>query len=161
MDHYEFLALTRHASQEMLKSSRARVESTAWGLVGQPLFYPESRCPFCKTVVRSPYVWIIQEMTDRAIPRLLGAFLPQADGRVTVVQPSHPHDTGGGYLCRGQHDTVWGLLASAPNLNDCPMGQFRVPLWLKRYWNHPNCAEAITYMQAHEVGKTFITEYLS
>src|SRR5678809_994728 len=118
MDHHELLTVTRrlvlacHTTQ-----TRRATASPEWEFTVTPVLYPESKCPYCLSVIRSPGIWFL---TDSNLYRLLGALFPTQSGPVKLVQPSHPHDTGGGYLCLGRNRDGIALLSSPPNLLDVP-----------------------------------------
>lgn len=143
MDHHGFLNVVRVVSMTLRDTRHKRESQTDWAWAVTPIVFPEARCPFCHEVARSPYIWLIEEHPK---PRLVGAFKPMMGGKLEVVQPGHPHDTGGGYLCIGNHANVFSLFANEPNMGDCPMGTYRVPNWYKRYWNH-TCVEGLEYIK--------------
>lgn len=152
MDHYGFLNVFR-AVDLTLRDVQYKRDNTKgyWKLAITPLVFPEMRCPFCKIALRSNYVWLISDMPH---PRLHGAFKPEGGKKYCVFQPSHPHDCGGGALCRGKHNTVAELFAAGVNLDDCPMGTYRVPRWFKEHFNH-TCKEARDYLASYADNETY------
>jgi len=141
MDHHELLSTLRQFSTKChtVKQLKERHRTTpSWGFESDVIMFPESHCPFCLAIVRSPGIWFISKVKPNEYIRLLGVLMPN---RVGLIQASHPHDSGGGYLCLGKNATAVDLLHSTPNLNDSPMGWWYVPRWLRRYWNH-DCQES-------------------
>lgn len=145
MDHHGFLTAFRTISAVAQQVQVQRKESinTTWSWAGTPVMYPESKCPFCKGVIQSQGIWLFDGLRQE---RLIGALFPTEGGKIQLVMPSHPHDTGGGYICFGGHPNGAAVLASAPNLSDVPMGKFYVPRWIKRYWGH-ECKQMLKYLR--------------
>lgn len=149
MDRHGLLTLARTLAMTFSNVSQARIsQSHIWDWVAIPLIQPETICPFCKESVRSSGVWFLDN-TDVTLPtrydKLRGAIFPSRSGKVELVHPSHPHDTGNGVLCLGGHSTGFNLFASMPNLHDTPMGAYHIPRWLKRYWRH-DCKDMREYL---------------
>lgn len=148
MDHHGLLAIMRRIAVAHQSIHIARtVEKLTWEWKVTPLFFPESHCPFCNTVVKSNGIWFIAE--GNGASRLIGAIIPTPGQPVEMFFPGHPHDTGGGHLCLGNNLTGVALLASTPNLRDCPMGVTRVPHWLKKYWSRHTCQASRDFIQSH------------
>jgi hypothetical protein len=162
MDHHGLLTTlyaVNHACLQAHAARRATVKT--WNWAASPVIRPETRCPFCETIVRSEGIWFLEQTIK---DRLVG-MLPLNQGQqVKIIQPGHPHDTGGGYLCLGKNATGVELLASTPNINDAPMGTWRIPKWLFDYWGHW-CEPAALYLRAREVDYTqyrlALREYLT
>ena len=145
MDHHGLLNILRALSITCHQVQVARTSAPPeWGWVYTPIVMPESRCAFCHRPIRSKGIWFF----SRALPnnRLFGMLPVRQDGTVELINPRHPHDTGGGGLCLGRNASGIALLANEANLEDCPMGRHRVPLWYKRYWNH-DCLEMRKYLE--------------
>lgn len=132
------LSLSCHAVHESRVSTRPE-----WGWMHTPVVFPESRCVFCEDTIRSPGIWFLGGPLHK---RLFGMLRIVPGGKAVLIQPSHPHDTGGGNLCLGKNPTGIDLLATPPNLNDCPMWSYNVPQWYKRYWDH-DCGEMRDYLR--------------
>lgn len=158
MDHHGLLALTRALTLNLQQAHRERVEGPAnWTWALTPVIYPESRCPYCHNVTRSPGIWCLSYNSEQW--RLMGAFFPKAGGKLELIQPSHPHDTGGGYLCLGSNRDGVALLSSVPNIHDAPMGRYSIPKWLKKYWDH-SCPQGLRLLSSSEALKPYLEEYL-
>lgn len=127
-----------------------------WQWRGTPVIYPESKCPFCNTAIRSNGIWFLRGIKHEY---LTGALFPATNAKVQLIQPSHPHDTGGGALCLGKNATGIELLAGTPNLRDCPMGSGYIPRWQKRYWNRHDCPEGREYIKHWSYGSA-VTDLL-
>ena len=147
MDHHGFLTVFR-AVAASAQQVQANTTTRTWSWVGTPVIYPESRCPFCRHVVRSPGIWLLANGNYLKNDKLVGALFPTRGGKIKLVMPSHPHDTGGGYLCLGRNADGVALLASTPNIDDSPMGKFMIPRWLAMYWNH-KCKEMVKYLKLY------------
>jgi hypothetical protein len=138
MDHYGLLGVAR---QLTLACNEVHIKRNSlvcdWEWAGTPVLYPETHCPFCLQVVRSNGIWFFSGTNQ---DRLVGVIMLDQP-TVKMVFPSHPHDTGGGYLCFGKYGNKTGieLLASTPNIGDSPRGAWRIPMWLKQYWNGHVC----------------------
>jgi hypothetical protein len=152
MDHHGLLTLTRQLNITLTGINTVRSTGPPeWKWKVAPILFPESHCPFCLEVIRSEGVWFLKDDASgtRLLNRLVGAVFPSnTGGKVTLIQPSHPHDTGGGVLCLGRNVSGIALLASTPNINDSPMGRYYIPLWLKRYWNRHDCQDMRKYLRA-------------
>ena len=157
MDHHGLLTLTRALSVAFEVTQVKRQGPPDWSWAVTPVVYPESHCPFCKAVVRSPGVWCLRK--NEGVWQLVGAFFPRHGGKLTLVSPSHPHDTGGGYLCIGYNRDAVALLASTPNILDAPMGHWKIPQWLKEYWNH-QCDAAAVYLRSAPTWREHLERYL-
>ena len=144
MDHHGLLGVLRtlNVTCHTVNEARAGV-APEWSWVNTPVIFPESRCVYCKSPMRSNSIWFLGG--DR-YTRLFGILQVRAGGKVDLIFPSHPHDTGSGTLCLGCNPTGIDLLATEPNLSDCPMGRYRVPVWYKRYWGH-DCPEMREYLR--------------
>jgi hypothetical protein len=141
MDHHGFLGLVRQIDKSLSQATIERDTSAPrwwWNCVA--VINPESKCPFCHDTIRSDGIWFF---AGERYKRIVGLVMPNS--KFILIHPSHPHDTGGGFLCLGRNPDGIALLASAPNLMDCPLGPYRVPRWLKRYWGH-TCNEAKDYL---------------
>lgn len=156
MDHHGFLNTIRVLSTTLRDVQYKRQNSLEWNWAGTPLMFPETICPFCHGVARSPYIWLIEEKPK---PRLIGVVKTTSEGKIGIAYANHPHCTGGGYLCLGNHANVYNLFASAPNLDDCPFGTRRIPMWLRTYWDH-RCDEAVEYLRSKADFQEYLTEYL-
>lgn len=147
MDHHGLLILTRQVQTTLTGIRQVRPSNISeWNWHVRPVLYPESRCPFCLEVIRSNGIWFF---TNPLWDKLIGMVLLEQGKRFELIQPSHPHDTGGGFLCLGKNDTGIELLASTPNLRDTPMGPLLIPRWLKRYWNRHTCEQSRAYIQEY------------
>lgn len=146
MDHNGLLRLLRAATLECNKvvACRSGKEAVNWEWAVTPIMYPESRCPYCHDPIRSPGIWFLKGPNHS---RLAGAIFPQPNGKVVVVNPSHPHDICGGQLCLGSHATGIAVFMAEANLRDTPMGSHYIPRWLKRYWRH-DCKEMRWFLYA-------------
>ena len=145
MDRHGLLNILRSLSVTCHTIQMERMnQRPEWSWVHTPIIFPESRCSFCHKPIRSPGIWFLSSSPMHN--RLYGMLQIQAGARVVMIQPSHPHNTGGGGLCLGRNRNGIELLAGEANLNDCPMGRHRVAAWYKRYWNH-TCPESRAYMQ--------------
>jgi hypothetical protein len=144
VDHHGLLTLIRQLNTVLTNIDTAkRTGPYKWNWNVTPVIYPESHCPFCRSIIRSNGIWFFKG------PRyeiLVGAIFIPPDKKVTLIQPGHPHDTGGGLLCLGRNETGISLLASTPNLNDTPMGRYSIPMWLKEYWNKHDCKNMRDYL---------------
>lgn len=144
MDHLGLLTLVRKLSSEMHNVVEERKNRTPiWKWNHMAVVMPESKCAFCRAVVRSNGIWLFSNAPR--YNRLVGMIKIEKNGDSKLVYPSHPHDMGGGSLCLGSNSTGMDLLASPANLNDCPIGYEKVPDWLEKYWNHkcPSAAAEI------------------
>jgi len=141
MDHHGLLTVMRQvtAVHQSIHISRT-AERPTWNWKVIPILFPESHCPFCNEIVKSEGIWFITEGYKTA--RLIGAIFPTPGKPVKMIQPGHPHNTGGGHLCLGKNLSGVDLFASTPNLLDCPMGIVNIPRWLKRYWSRHTCKES-------------------
>ena len=131
MDHHGLIALARAITFDLQAVRQSRVQETQWFWQATPVIFPESHCPWCNGVMRSPYIWFLQ---GEKYEKLIGAFKPIAGGKVDLVYPSHAH--GGAPLCLGHNPNGIALLASTVNLADCFMPKTCIPKWLKTYWDH-------------------------
>lgn len=147
MDHHGFLTLFRYAAfiaqqKQLVRNSN----KTEWRWNGTPVIYPESLCPFCSHVIRSPGVWLLTDNGQYKYGKLIGAFFPTDKGKISLIMPSHPHDTGAGHLCLGKNPDGIALLASMPNIYDSPMGKDNIPKWIAKYWGH-KCKEMVVRLK--------------
>ena len=143
MDHHGLLNMLRSLAITCQTTQQARNNTRLeWSWVHPPIVFPESHCVYCKATIRSPGIWFLG---GDQFTRLFGMLKVTAGDKIELIQPSHPHETGGGNLCLGRNPTGIDLLATPPNLDDCPMGSYRVPAWYKRYWNH-DCDEMREYL---------------
>ena len=147
MDHHGFLTISRQVNTALLNiKGRAMTLPPQWTWVGTPVICPETHCPFCRNVVRSNGIWFFRGAKQE---KLIGAIFPGLPGeKVTLIFPDHPHNTGGGILCLGRNLSGIALLASMPNVRDCPMGSYYIPRWLKRYWGRHVCDEGRDWVNA-------------
>lgn len=145
MDHYRLLTIMQrlNAAKDTAVALR-NAEPKQWKWHCTPVLYPEFKCPYCYNIVRSKGIWFLKGDKNE---RLMGVFFLRANNRFVLEHISHPHDTGGGFLCIGSHRDGVALLNSPPNLLDCPMGKCYVPRWLKLYWEH-NCQEMTDYIRS-------------
>lgn len=142
MDHHELLGTLRRVSLACNNTYAKRVGTNPeWSWELTPIVFPESLCPFCKKAIRSNGIWFFRGPRQE---QLIGALFPTQGGTAKLIQPSHPHDTGGGFLCLGRNLTGAALLASMPNMQDIPIGSHRVATWIAKYWQH-KCAEGEKY----------------
>jgi hypothetical protein len=164
MDHHGLLTLTRQLNITLTSINTVRsTNSPEWKWKATPVLFPESHCPFCLEVIRSEGIWFLRDEMNGRKEKLVGAIFPGAPGhKVTLIQPSHPHDTGGGLLCLGKNASGIALLASTPNVYDSPMGKYYIPRWLKRYWNKHDCGEMRDFLQEgyREGNISFLSFYI-
>ena len=138
MDNHGLLSLTQTLATAMHEVTAERKLAARWSWHVTPLIFPESRCPYCSVVIRSPYIWFL---SGTNLNILLGAFEPKKDTKIVLIDPSHPHTMGGGRICLGSHTNGAALFASGPNLRDLPLGFGRTACWVNKYWGPHYCAQ--------------------
>lgn len=144
MDHHGLLVLTRTLTQRMYGVGEAvRMNRPYWKWRYTTVVQPESRCPFCLGVMRSPYIWFLSGLRNNKLHGILDV----ESGKPSIKWTDHPHALdNSGQLCLGGFTNGIDLLCSPANLNDTPMGSSRIPTWQKLYWNH-ECQEAYDYLR--------------
>lgn len=144
MDHNGFLRLTRQVHAATQEIARLRAETPGhWEWKYMTLPFPESKCPYCNEVIRSNSIWFI----NQAVTRLIGIMQVKPGMKAVLQPPRHPHIMDSvGTLCLGRNRDVVSLIASPPNLLDCPMGIQHVPRWLITYWDH-RCAIMMNHIR--------------
>ena len=146
MDHYGLLRTVTLLTQATHEASLARKDAVPrWKWKATPVIFPESKCPYCATTIRSNMIWFLGE---ERLSRLYGAIQPKRGGRVKLEQPFHPHHTGGGYLCLGGHPHGIALFSNPPNLRDLPMGREFTAKWVNKYWGH-YCKEMTLHLLSY------------
>lgn len=114
--------------------------STGWHWRKGTVLFPEAKCPFCSSVIKSRAVWLVEDFYLR------GQGVPIAGRPLVLDKPSHPHATPSA-ICMG--DAVDPLQALFNGLN--PKSSYfdteheshgGIPEWLRGpYWEH-DCNEA-------------------
>src|SRR5688572_9862832 len=113
----------------LAEQESATVEGWKWkkGIV----LFPETRCPYCKDVVRSKAIWVVHGYS------LIGQAVPVHGREFKLDSPSHPHATPSD-ICMG--DAVDPLQALFNGLNP-ESAYIQVDGWLRgKYWRH-SCVE--------------------
>lgn len=148
MDHHGFLGLVRELSSRFAQLAAVkRGELPRWRWHSTVVVMPESRCPFCKAIIRSRGIWHLDQPPLFKVLR--GVTMLETTKRLhtTMHYPQFPHQlTAHGMLCLGNHKDGIELLASPTNLHDVPMGVQRLPYWLKLYWDH-ECRESHRWLR--------------
>lgn len=129
MDHHGLLT-TAARIQDCL--TRAKQSPPKWYWQWTTLVFPESRCCFCGSPMRSPYLWCL----DVRKRRLIGVVRVQKGRLTEPARIGHPHMLDNqGTLCIGRNLDVIGLISSPINRADMPHWT-DLPSWLQMYWNH-------------------------
>ena len=132
MDHYGLLTLARTVTTNLRQIESKRVGDNTWKWTVTPVIFPESHCPYCSGVIRSPYIWFLE---GTKYENFVGILNPNdINKKVVLGYASHPH--GGRPACLGKNPDGIALLASTVNINDSGMPRALVPKWLKVHWNH-------------------------
>ena len=147
MDNHGLLNLTRQLAMGMHEVVEARKANKLWFWNATPIAFPESKCPYCKEVIRSQYIWFMQGMK---LNLLLGAFKPEEGKKVRLVSATHPHSMGGQSVCIGSHPNGAALLATGPNMRDIPLGAGKTALWINKYWGPHWCSNLEKEIISHD-----------
>lgn len=113
--------------------------SIGWRWRKGTVLFPEAKCPFCSSVIKSRAVWLVEDFY------LVGQGVPVAGKPLVLDRPSHPHAIPSA-ICMG--DAVDPLQALFNGLN--PKSSYfdpdheshgGIPKWLRgKYWEH-DCTE--------------------
>lgn len=145
MDHARYINTVQQVSRIAHQYHDAKNGlAQSWKFNCTPVIKPQSRCSFCRAVITSPAIWFLKGFKNQT---LVGIY--RADGpRFSRMRLEFPHLLDSrGTLCLGGFSDGTQLLASPINLNDCPMGKHKVPIWYRDYWNHPVCEGARVYLR--------------
>lgn len=120
-------------------ATRVSAPTVGWSWSKGVVLFPESRCPFCKGVMKSRAVWLVQGNY------LIGQAVPVAGRELVLDPPEHPHATPSAICMGNAREPLQALFnglnpkSSYFNANDeitggmCP--------WLRGpYWEH-SCDE--------------------
>lgn len=131
MDHHGLLTLVRSLGIQLQNVRREREITHRWSYVETPVFFPESRCPYCNEVIRSPGIWFLK---GDKFQFLVGVLIPREGGHPRLQQPYHPH--GATPFCLGRNRDGIELLSSPVNIRDCSMALENIPHWIRQWWDH-------------------------
>lgn len=133
MDHHEFLRLFHRVTHSMQLKRRAAA-IMRWDWACTPVVRPESRCPYCNSIVVSPYIWFLDSDKRRFI-----FTLPIREGAKLMI-PVHPHAASvNGTICRGSHPDGVSVLMNPVTVGQTYLSPAEIPRWYHIYWNH-TCA---------------------
>jgi hypothetical protein len=120
----------------LLLATNESAQEKGWRWRKGVVLFPEARCPYCKGVIKSRAVWLVEGfyLRGQAVPR---------QGRPLVLEDAlHPHCLPGDAICMG--DAVDPLQALFNGLNPSSaysMDDLSFPDWLRgELWGH-DCAE--------------------
>ena len=148
MTRTELIGLTRTLNVTTQQMQADRNTCTTWELAATPVFFPESHCPYCKGIIRSPGIWFLG---GENYNRLYGVLIPQQGGKVELLPSRHAHELGQGYLCLGRAPTGIALLSNTVFLGNLGMSPSVVPWWLNKYWRH-YCSQMVAYLEEQGYG---------
>ena len=154
MDHHELITFTRKLMSETQRFAQERGLSRTWAWEYTPLVFPETHCPWCQVVLRSPYIWFLR---GEKLEYLVGVIEPKQGERIRLIHPGHPH--GGTPLCLGRNLTGAALISSTVNLGDCSMTGIRIPIWFKNHWRH-TCDGMVNYLTRYMGDNPDLNYYL-
>ncbi len=146
MDRHGLLTITRRLDQacHIAQRKKAHVEYN-WEWMCTALYYPESKCPFCKAIIKSPYIWLLKG--DRQ-NQLVGILHPGQGRKACITRHAYAHMLNDTDLCLGSHLNGISLIGSPINLRGTSLGRFRIPWYLKKHWNH-TCYQGRTYITSN------------
>lgn len=121
-------------------ATHEKIDTTGWKWRPGVVLFPETRCPFCKDVIKSKAVWLVEGNY------LKGQAVPVAGRPLVLDPPKHPHALPS-QICMGNAtDPLQALFnglnpeSSFFNVNNTITGD--IPGWLRGpYWKH-DCDKA-------------------
>lgn len=140
MDHHGVLRIVRSIGIQLQNVRREREIDHKWSYVETPVIFPESKCPYCEKVMRSPCIWFFRGLNYNY---LVGAMKPEYGRTARLIQPGHPHGTSP--ICLGRNPDGISMLTNMINIRDCSMPLEMIPEWINRWWDH-GCPEMRTYL---------------
>lgn len=136
-------------------AGKTKVEDKAWSFREGIILFPETRCPFCKEVVKSKAIWQV----DNKAKRLLGQGIPVKGQPFKLDNPKHPHvftaySGRGGGTCMGNAPDMITALFGAYNPSSLADTSQTISTWFKgKYWEH-DCKNLGSCYKCHiETGK--------
>jgi len=113
---------------------------TTWRWTNGIYLFPEGRCPYCRGIIHSDRIWVIEEDDFAGRYRLTGRF-KLSHGRLVREPADHPH-VNGGHICMGNsrsaaHALFYGMNPGSA-YNADPIWWQR---WMKRVWCGHECEE--------------------
>lgn len=145
MDHARYINTVQQVSRIARQYHDAKNGlAQSWKFNCTPVIKPQARCSFCRAVITSPAIWFLKGFRNQIL-----AGIYRVDGpRFSRMPLEFPHLLDSrGTLCLGGFNDGTQLLASPVNLNDCPMGKHKVPIWYRNYWDHPICQGARDWLR--------------
>ena len=143
MTRTELIGVTRTLSMATQQLHAARRSNATWEWAATPVFFPESHCPYCKGIMRSPGIWFL---SGERYNRLHGVLIPRQGGKVELLPPRHAHELSCGILCLGLARDGIALLSNTPYLGNLGMPRITIPWWINTYWHH-YCPQMVTYLK--------------
>jgi hypothetical protein len=132
MDHHGLINLSRTILTEVTQKIQRDISIHTWGWDATPVIQPESHCPFCSMVIRSPFIWFLNGANNT---NLIGVLpINRKNSKFVLHYPSHPHS--GRPFCLGKNKTGVEVLLSTVNLDDSSMPRVYIPCWIAKYWAH-------------------------
>ena len=138
MDRHGLLTVLHKVNATCIDVQRKRnAEVREWKWDCTAVMYPESVCVFCKSTIRSPFIWLLK---GEKLNILVGVLYPIAGEKVKLLKAKHAHMLTDVNLCLGNHADGISLLASPLYLRGMSIGKDYAPKWIKKYWQH-DCRE--------------------
>lgn len=120
-------------------AGKTKVDDKSWSFREGIILFPETRCPFCKEVVKSKAIWQV----DVKGKRLLGQGVPVKGQPFKLDNPKHPHVFTGssgykaGTTCMGNAPDMVTALFGAYNPSSLADTSQKISTWFKgKYWEH-------------------------
>jgi hypothetical protein len=134
MDRHGLLRICHKVNRAFHDTQVRRiVQAYEWEWDCTAVVYPESKCYFCKGVIRSPLVWLLR---GTHLDILIGQLYFEAGKPVCLLHISHAHMMTSKQLCLGKNANGVDLLSSVVCPDGASINQICIPSWYKRYWNH-------------------------
>ena len=144
MDRHGLLTVLHKVNRTCIDVQRKRnSEVQEWKWDCTAVMYPESICVFCKSTIRSPFIWLLK---GERLNTLVGVLYPQPGEKVKLLRAEHAHMLTGMTLCLGTHSDGLALLAHPLYLRGTSIGRWYAPRWIKKYWQH-DCREMRDYLR--------------
>lgn len=134
MDRHGLLSIWHKLNRAMCETQAKRIAQTyEWKWDCTAVVYPESKCFFCKSTIRSSFIWLLKGEKKEI---LLGQLYFEPGKKVRLLHIPHAHMIISTMLCLGRAGNGVDLLSSEVYPGGASMAQVRIPHWYKRYWNH-------------------------
>lgn len=143
--------IAKTTQREMAGKTKVKVDDKSWSFREGIILFPETRCPFCKEVVKSKAIWQV----DVKNKRLLGQGVPVKGQPFKLDNPKHPHvftsNSGhkSGTTCMGNAPDMMTALFGAYNPSSLADTSQLISTWFKgKYWEH-DCQKVGTCCRCH------------